>query len=170
MQIRRLITALALLAVATPAAAQNQSVNSVKPLYDTVKGWIIASAEMVPEADYSFQPTPEVRNFGQLVGHVANASYMFCSGALGSQSPSQQNAEELTSKAQLVEAVKAAFAYCDEAYAMTDSKAMESVDFFNQTNTRLWVLNFNVAHDFEHYVNIVTYMRMKGLVPPSTGG
>lgn len=170
MQIRRLIPILALSAVATPAAAQNQAVNSVKPLYDQVKGWIIASAEKVPEADYSFKPTPEVRSFGQLVGHVANASYMFCSGALGSQSPSQQDLEELTSKAELVEAVKAAFAYCDEAYAMTDAKALESVDFFNQTNNRLWVLNFNVAHDFEHYGNMVTYMRLKGMVPPSSGG
>jgi uncharacterized damage-inducible protein DinB len=170
MKIRRLIPVLALVAIATPAAAQNQSVNSIKPLYDQVKGWIIASAEQVPEADYSFKPTPDVRSFGQLVGHVANANYMFCSGVLGTQSPSQQNAEELTAKARLVEAVKASFAYCDQAYAIADAKALETVTFFNQTNTRLWVLNFNVAHDFEHYGNIVTYMRLKGMVPPSTGG
>ena len=170
MQIRRLIPAIAVLAFASPAAAQNQSVNSVKPLYDMAKGWIIASAEKVPEEHYSFKPTPEVRSFGQLLGHVANASYMFCSGATGGSSPSSGDAEELTSKAELVAAVKAAFAYCDEAYAMTDATAMESVSFFQQTNTRLWVLAFNVSHDFEHYGNMVTYMRLKGIVPPSSAG
>jgi uncharacterized damage-inducible protein DinB len=169
MQIRRLIPVIAVLAFASPAAAQNQSVNSVKPLYDMAKGWIIASAEKVPEEHYSFKPTPEVRSFGQILGHVANASYMFCSGATGGSNPSSGDAEELTSKAELVAAVKAAFAYCDEAYAMTDARAMESVTFFQQTNTRLWVLAFNVSHDFEHYGNLVTYMRLKGIVPPSSG-
>jgi uncharacterized damage-inducible protein DinB len=170
MQIRRLIPVVAALAFASPAAAQSQTVNSVKPLFDQIKGWIIASAEKVSEADYSFQPTPEVRTFGQLVGHVTDASYLFCSGAKGEASPSAGGAEALTSKAELVAAVKAAFAYCDSAYAMSDATAMESVEFFQQTNTRLWVLAFNVSHDFEHYGNMVTYMRMKGLVPPSSGG
>ena len=80
------------------------------------------------------------------------------------------NAEEMASKAELVEAVKASFAYCDKAYAMPESKAMEQTTFFGREGSRLWVLNFNVTHVAEHYGNLVTYMRLKGMVPPSSQG
>lgn len=170
MKLRPMLPVIAMLAIAAPAAAQNHMVGSVKPLYDQVKGWLIASAEQMPESNYSFQPTPEVRTFGQIIGHVADANYMFCSGATGMEAPSMGSAEELKTKAELVEAIKGAFTYCDRAYQMNDTRAMESTEFFGQTNTRLWVLAFNVSHDFEHYGNLVTYMRMKGMVPPSSQG
>ena len=151
------------------AAAQNQAgMAAVKPLYDTVKGWMISAVEQVPEEHFSFKPTPEVRSFGELMGHVANANYMFCSGATGEENPSSTNYEEVTSKADLVAGVKASFDYCDAAYQMTEAKALEQVTFFRQTGTRLWVLMFNVSHDMEHYGNVVTYMRLKGMVPPSS--
>jgi len=168
MPIRRLIPVVAALAFAAPAAAQNQAVNAVKPLYEQVRGWLIQSAEMFPEENYSFKPTPEVRSFGQIIGHVANASYMFCSTISGTESPSKQDAEKLMSKAELVGALKAAFAYCDKAYVMSDSKATERVTLLGTENTRLWAMAFNVSHDSEHYGNLVTYMRLKGMVPPSS--
>jgi len=158
---------------AAPASAQmsdGASLAPVRGLYETVRGYIIASAEQMPEADYSFKPTDEVRSFGEIIGHVANAGYLFCSAAAGEQSPSSTNAEELTGKAELVEAVKASFAYCDKAYHMDAGKSGESVTFFGAQHTRLSVLSFNMGHDFEHYGNLVTYMRLKGMVPPSSQG
>ena len=173
---KRMCMAVLLLAVPSPAAAQHGqtgAVAGVKGLYDTVKGYITRAADQVPEEHYAFKPTPEVRSTGALFGHITNANYMFCSTALGEQSPAQQNAEQLTSKAELVAALRASFAYCDRAYAMTDMKAAEPVQVFGRDATRLYALEFNMGHDFEHYGNIVTYMRLKGMVPPSsqpTGG
>ncbi len=176
-----MLSTLALILVPAAAVAQERhaagemehgaaGVNSIKPLYEQFRDWLIASAEQVPEELYSFQPTPEVRTFGKLIGHVASASYLFCSGALGEENPSGENFEELTSKARLVEELKKGFAYCDGAYEMAESKAMEETTFFGQQNTRLWVLNFNATHNAEHYGNIVTYMRINGMTPPSSQG
>ena len=169
---RNTLAALAALLVAAPAAAQmhhdDASLAGITGLYETVRGYVTAAAEQMPEEHYGFQPTPEVRSFGQLVGHVANASYMFCAGALGEQAPPTGNAEELTSKAELVSAVKAAFQYCDRAHRMDAMEAMETVQLFGATHSRLSALAFNMGHDFEHYGNMVTYMRIKGLVPPSS--
>jgi uncharacterized damage-inducible protein DinB len=159
------------LALATPASAQEQgggSVAGVKGLFDMVKGYITRSAEQMPEADFAFKPTPEVRSFGQLLGHIANSGYMFCSSALGETAPTKPDAETLTSKAQLVAALNESFAYCDRAYAMADARAGEPLTVFGRPATRLYALEFNMGHDFEHYGNIVTYMRLKGLVPPSS--
>jgi uncharacterized damage-inducible protein DinB len=172
---KRVWIPLVALVVATPASAQmsaadGASLAPVRGLYETVRGYIVASAEQMPEADYSFRPTAEVRSFGEIIGHVANAGYLFCSGATGEQSPSSSNAEELTSKAELVAALKASFAYCDKAYTMDGGMVDESVSFFGAQHTRLSVLAFNMGHDFEHYGNLVTYMRMKGMVPPSSQG
>jgi uncharacterized damage-inducible protein DinB len=141
---------------------------SIQPLYDQFKGWLIASAEQMPQEHYGFKPSADVRNFGQIIGHVANASYMFCSAALGEAAPSMPNLEEVTAKAELVNGIKAAFAYCDKAYQIPEENAMESVTFFGREGSKLWVLNFNAMHDAEHYGNLVTYMRMKGMTPPSS--
>lgn len=153
-----------------PMQGHAGGVASVRPLYEMAKGWLVKSAEQMPEADYAFKPTPEVRSFGQLVGHVANASYFFCSTAKGETNPSAANDfEKTTSKAALIQALKDAFAYCDGAYQISDMKAMEEVSLMeNMKGSKLWVLMFNVAHDNEHYGNVVTYFRLKGMVPPSS--
>jgi uncharacterized damage-inducible protein DinB len=146
------------------------AVKSVAPLHDMVKGYLIAAAEQMPEAEYSYRPTEEVRTFGQIVGHVASALYMFCGTASGGTAQPPENFEERTTKAGLVEAIKMGFAACDAAYAMDDAKAMEELEFFGNTGTRLWVLTFNTTHSWEHYGNLVTYMRANGHVPPSSQG
>ncbi len=173
MQPRHLFFTLGLAALPLPAVAQQMEQHTmgmaaVRPLYQNVKGWLIASAEQMPEEHYSFRPTPDVRSFGELMGHVANANYMFCAGAAGEESPSSTDFEKAASKADLVAGIKAAFEYCDSTFQMPETTAMEETTFFGQTGSRLWVLMFNVAHDMEHYGNVVTYMRLKGLVPPSS--
>jgi uncharacterized damage-inducible protein DinB len=142
---------------------------SVAPLFETVKGYIIASAEQMPEDRYGYRPTPEVRTFGQIVGHVAMTQYWFCNAATG-QTQEPGNFEELTAKADLVAAITQAFDYCAGAYAMNDAMAMEEVDLWGETGTRVWVLTYNATHAWEHYGNLVTYMRANGMVPPSSQG
>lgn len=145
------------------------AVGSILPLYETVMGYIIASAEQVPEETLGYRPTPEVRTFGEIVGHVAMSQYWFCNGATG-QDEQPGNFEELTDKASLLEAIKTAHEYCGEAYAMADDMAMEELELWGETGTRLWVLSYNMAHAWEHYGNLVTYMRANGMVPPSSQG
>jgi uncharacterized damage-inducible protein DinB len=139
-----------------------------KGLYNQIKGNIVKAADKMPEANYSFKPTPEVRSFGEIIGHVADAQYLFCAAAKGETKDS--NIEKTkTSKADLTAALRDAFAYCDGAYdSMTDADAAKLVKFFGRDYAKIVVLSFNVAHSNEHYGNIVTYMRLKGLVPPSS--
>lgn len=140
-----------------------------KFLYTNIKNNLLRAAEKMPEDNYSFKPTPDVRSFGQLVGHVADAQYLFCSGVVGEKNPSPGVEKGKTAKADLVQAIKDGFAYCDKAYdGMTDSHAAQMIKFFGRDQTKMTILSFNTAHDNEHYGNMVTYMRLKGLVPPSS--
>lgn len=123
----------------------------------------------MPEENYSFKPTPEVRSFGQLVGHVADANYMFCSQATGDANPSKDIEKTKTTKADLVAAVKDAVAYCTKSFdSMTDAKGSEMVKLFNFNLARITLFSLNTAHTDEHYGNMVTYMRLKGIVPPTS--
>ena len=134
-----------------------------------LSGVVIAAAEKMPEANYSFKPVPEVRSFGQLVGHLADSQYYFCALAAGETKPPVDVEKTKTSKADLVAALKEAVGYCSKTYAaMTDSKGGEMVKLMNHDFARLTVLSGNTAHDYEHYGNMVTYMRMKGIVPPTS--
>jgi uncharacterized damage-inducible protein DinB len=155
--------------VASAQSGDNPLSASTKGLYGMAKGNLVRAAEKMPEENYAFKPTPEVRSFGQVVGHVADANYTFCSAVLEEASPSKGIEKSKTAKADLVQALKDSFAYCDKAYdGMTDAAAATKVKFFGSERPKLGVLDFNVVHDYEHYGNIVTYMRLKGIVPPSS--
>jgi uncharacterized damage-inducible protein DinB len=135
-----------------------------------VKKNIIRSAEKMAEENYAFQPTPEVRSFGAILGHLASTNFQWCSQAAGTENPSKTDFEKsVTSKPALVQALKDAFAYCDGVFAeMNDTRGAELVKFSGGDQARLGVLIVNTAHNFEHYGNLITYLRMKGLVPPSS--
>ena len=152
------------------AAQDNPMVATLKTQQALFAGNLVKSAAKVPEADYAFRPTPEVRSFGELVGHVANANYMICSMALGEKSPATADFEKtVKAKAELEKVLAGAIAYCDSAISkLTATSAMEEVKFFTGQTPRLGVFSFNNAHNMEHYGNMVTYMRMKNLVPPSS--
>jgi uncharacterized damage-inducible protein DinB len=140
-----------------------------KVIYGGLKGLLLRSAERMPEENYGFKPTDSVRTFGQVLGHVADSQYLFCSRVLGEKNPAPKVEETKTSKADLIAALKDAFAYCDKAYnGMTDSSSVQMVKLFGQDAPKLGVLNVNNAHGAEHYGNLVTYMRMKNIVPPSS--
>jgi uncharacterized damage-inducible protein DinB len=159
------------LAVSAGAQQANPITASVKSTHDTVRGYITRSAEQFPDDKYGFQATKEVRTFGQLLGHIANANYMICGTATGEKGPGVDIEKTATTKAQLQKALADSFAFCDKAFeAMTDARGAEMVKFFGGEQARLGVLAFNNAHNFEHYGNLVTYMRLNGMVPPSTAG
>jgi uncharacterized damage-inducible protein DinB len=137
--------------------------------YARVKTILIGAAEKMPEENYNFKPSEAVRSYGQIVGHVADAQYIFCSMALGEKNPELKIEQSKTSKAELVAALKEAVSYCDKAYdTMNDSAGAQMVKLFGMDMPKLGVLNINNMHDMEHYGNLVTYMRMKNIVPPTS--
>lgn len=168
---RSVLTVAALFMLGVPAAASAQAVTqSLQGLFNVTKTNILASAQMLDEELYAFRPTEDVRSMGELFAHIANAQYAFCSAAAGESSPATENFEQSrTTKAGIVEALELGFGYCDDVYAdMTDAKGAGAVTFFNGPNTSHGVLAFNSAHNYEHYGNLVTYMRLNGIVPPSS--
>jgi uncharacterized damage-inducible protein DinB len=154
---------------APAAPPANPITQSERGLYSFISHAVVSAAEKMPEENYSFKPTPEVRSFGQLVGHVADANYMFCAQASGETNPMKNIEKTKTTKADLVAAMKEAVAYCNTAFdGMTDAKGSQMVKFFSFNLAKLTLLSLNTAHTDEHYGNMVTYLRMKGIVPPTS--
>lgn len=150
----------------TPA---NPLVTVSKNIYGISKSDILRSVDKIPDDMWSFQPTKEVRTVAQLFAHIADAQYEFCGVAVEGKSVSKDIEKTLKTKAEIVPALNEAFAYCDAAYAkMTDANAAELSPFFGMKITKLGAMDFNTAHNMEHYGNLVTYMRIKGIVPPSS--
>lgn len=169
---RLVISAAGLCLISANALAQapaNTLTQATKAQFGFVKTVVAKTAEKVPESLYEFRPTPEVRTIAQLLGHIADAQFMMCSAAAGEKPPQSDIEKSMTTKAQLSKAVADANAYCDKVLdGMDDKKGAEIVQFFTGPMPRLSVLTFNVAHSYEHYGNLVTYMRLKGIVPPSS--
>jgi uncharacterized damage-inducible protein DinB len=164
--------AVALLLAPALVHAQNPWMASIKSQHDQAKGYILKTAEVIPENLYSFKATPEVRSIAQLLGHIADATNGICGGAGGGKAAPIGAEKSMTTKAQLTKALADAFATCDKVIAdMTDAQAAETTKFFiGGQSTRGMIVAFNTAHNFEHYGNLVTYMRLNKIVPPSTAG
>jgi uncharacterized damage-inducible protein DinB len=160
--------------LAAPALAQAQSpmMAAIKAQHDQVKGYLLKTADTIPENLYSYKPTPDVRSVAQLIGHIADATNSICGGAGGNKVAPLGAEKSMTTKAQLTKALADAFATCDKVIAgMDDTKAMETTKFFiGGQSTRGMIIAFNTAHNFEHYGNLVTYMRLNKIVPPSSAG
>jgi uncharacterized damage-inducible protein DinB len=142
----------------------------VRSDYQAVRDYFIRAAEEMPDSAYGFRPSPDVRTFGQQVAHVADDQYNLCAPAKGEirHAAYRQIETTLSTKAELLPALKAAFAYCDGAYdALTDAAGTTMVTS-GQGRTKFGMLNWNLWHTWEHYGNVVVYLRMNGLVPPSS--
>lgn len=151
------------------APAADAGVAAMRAQWQQVTAFVTAAAEELSEADYAYRPVETVRTFGQLVGHVAGSQYMMCAAALGEPARAEDEIEKsATTKAALVQALKASTAYCARAYAQPAAATAATVELFGQRQSRAQVLALNAVHNGEHYGNIITYMRMKGLVPPSS--
>ena len=160
---------LALAQDAPSAAPANPITASEKGFYMLVSGEVLAAAQKMPEENYSFKPTPDVRTFGQLVGHIADAQYSFCAAAIGGPNPMKDIEKTKTAKADLIASLKDAIASCNKTFAgMTDAQGSQMTKLMNYDLAKLTVLSVNTAHTDEHYGNMVTYLRLKGIVPPSS--
>jgi len=155
---------------ATVLAAQNNPFsNDARQQYSLIKGSLLKAAEKMPAENYSFRTVPEVRTFGEMIAHVADAGLMMCGVVKGEKVTA--NARGKTSKADLVAALKASFDYCDPVYAsMTDAAGAAQVKWFVFDMSKLGLLNWNISHDNEMYGIIGAFLRIKGLVPPSSEG
>jgi uncharacterized damage-inducible protein DinB len=168
---RKLFFGLALFPCAISAAsAQGASHTSdARALWKSTVANINIAADELSESMYAYRPTPDVRSFGELVAHVAGSQKMFCAMALGDKVPGEADVEKSAkTKAAIVAALKESNTYCERAYAQSDDAVKAQVDIFGQQQTRFYALVINATHDAEHYGNIVTYMRMNKLVPPSS--
>jgi uncharacterized damage-inducible protein DinB len=152
--------------VAAPIA--NPAVSGLKMPWSRVKDITVRAAEKTPEELYGFQPTPEVRTFGQLVGHLADSNVMLCSMALGERKEPGTVEKTKTTKADLVAALKESVAVCDRVFAQGDADLSKGIKLFGLDTTRFALTGLIIGHEFEHYGNMVTYMRIQGLVPPSS--
>jgi hypothetical protein len=152
-----------------PAQTANPLSTEAKQAYTGIKNNLLKMAEKMPEENYSFKATPEVRTFGQLVGHVADSQLRTCSAVNGtSKTP---GASSKTSKADLVAALKESIAECDTAYdSLTDATAPEMIKTARGQRSKLGALVGNTTHDNEEYGYMSVYLRLKGVVPPSSEG
>ncbi len=174
---------LILLVALTPIFALAQAGDSSNPMstwlrnaYMGNRNNIVRTAEKMPEENYGMRPGSqmEVRTFGQQVSHVATYNYLWCSQAKGEKNPSPGNLEKLTSKAEILSTLNAAFAYCDGVYnALTDASGTEMIDITQESgrqtrNLRMGLLTLNYGHNNEIYGSMVVYLRMKNIVPSAT--
>jgi len=174
-----LIVSLGVLAV--PLAAQTDAAANplsawLRTAYKNNLNSILRSAEKMPEEFYDLRPGPqqEVRTFGQQVGHLANYNFLWCSQAKLEKNPNGANLEKLATKAEFIKALNDAVAYCEGAYnALTDASGAETIDITTEggqsrKNLRMGLLILNYAHNNEIYGSMVSYMRMKSIVPPAS--
>src|SRR5579884_2454404 len=178
----RLFVAVSLLAI--PVIAQPGDASSANPLSSWLRGayernynTIVRTAEKMPEENYGMRPglQEEVRTFGQQVGHVANFNFLWCSQAKGEANPNAgKNLEKLATKAELMKALNDAFSYCEGVYnALTDASGAETIDITQENgrqtkSLRMALLMLNYGHNNEIYGSMVTYLRIKGIVPPAS--
>lgn len=152
--------------LAIHAQSSNPMSTELKAAYNSVKNNLLKSADKMPDDGYAFKPTPDIRSFAEVLDHVAAAQMHACGAVTGEQKP--VNAEA-ASKAEVTAALNAAFAECDKAYdALTDANAAEMIKTPRGERSRIGALAGNVAHDNEQYGILSVYMRLKGVVPPSS--
>ena len=152
-----------------PASAPTQApsvVDAIRQSYNVVKNNLLKAADKMPDDGYDFKPTPDVRSFGGWIAHVADAQ---TGGSRALGTPKTPSAGSKTTKADLVAALKDSFDTCDAAYAaLSDANANDPIQSFRGPTPRLAALAGNVAHDNECYGAIAVYLRLKGIVPPSS--
>ena len=153
----------------TPGTGVAPHVAILKSQAETIRSLVLRTAEKVPENLYEFKPTPDVRSLAGLLGHIADGNNLLCGLAGTGKTVVDQSNEKKTTRADLVAALKASYAACDQVFAETnDANASTPVDFFGQKQTRFGMLAVTNSHMWEHYGNLVTYMRLKNIVPPSS--
>jgi hypothetical protein len=160
---------LALAAAVCVQAQDNPFSADARQTYALVKSSLLKAADKMPAEDYAFRTTPQVRTFGEMIAHVADAQFLMC-GVVKGEHPTADTRSK-TAKADLVVALKASFDYCDPVYeSMTDAAGAAKVKWARWDMSKLGLLNWNISHDNEMYGIIGAFLRIKGIVPPSSEG
>lgn len=146
--------------------------------FNIFTNYLVMAAEMMPESSYGFRPTPDLRTFGEQINHATSTHYSFCNQTglpPGVQKQSAPTMRDVTSKAAIVKALRDSIAYCDRILAAaTEEWLMETLPAIGGPSSgqiraiRAHIFIYNVVHSAEDYGTITTYMRMQGVVPPST--
>lgn len=149
-------------APASPAAETLAAYNRVKPN-------VIKAAEKMPEADFQFKPTADIRTYARIVNHVTEAQFRTCSTLNGTKPDPKAVPSDTGTKAEILAGLKASFAECDKAYgALTDANITEPMSFGPAKRTRIGAAYGNISHDNEQYAELSTYLRLKGIAPPTS--
>ncbi len=147
-----------------PIAAPNPLTTTLSIFRSNMQDKIMKSADAMPESKYSYRPTKDVRSFAEILNHVADISYTLCSNAKGAANPATPTAK--VSKAEIIAYLKGSFDYCDGVYSgFTDAHLNDPADFFGVKTNKMFILTQVGNHDALHYGNLVTYLRLNGLVP-----
>jgi hypothetical protein len=156
------------------AQAPNALVSEAKFPWTVVRDNLLKMAEKMPAESYGFQPTPEIESFGQRMAHIAGANLFICQGVMGRQAAFSR--PKATSKPELIALLKQASTACDSAFdSLSDAAAMEKINSHlggpfppEPTRTKLATLNNLVRHSNEMYGYMCVYLRLKGIVPPTS--
>ncbi len=145
---------------------RNPLSSDIKQSYESVKSNLMRAAQKVPEDDFSFKPVPEVRSFGEVLQHAAMSKMRSCAAVSGGENQPPPKAE---GKAAISALLKQSFEVCDKAYdSLSDANATEIVKLPWGQKTKLGALAGIAMHDTEQYAILSVYMRLKGIVPPSS--
>jgi hypothetical protein len=147
-------------------------------IYNTVAGYIQRSLAMVPADKLAWQATPEVRSFARLFAHVTDDNNGACAAMAGvTPAPPRMDtgaapnwAADKMAKADLQKALDDSVVLCQKAFASLNQTTMMESAGGRGTRTKIGALIYNTSHINEHYGNLVTYLRLNGMVPPSSGG
>lgn len=151
-----------------PAPAPVGPAAEVQAYYNRMKLNVIKAADKMPDADYQFKPTPDIRTFARIVNHVTEAQQRTCSAMLGLMFDPKTVPSDTADKATIVAALRASFDVCDKAYAtLTDANIAEPVTVGQGKRSRIGIAWGNASHDNEQYAELSTYLRLKGIVPPT---
>ena len=159
-------------AAQAPTAGQKLSLaTNLQRAYTTLKGNLTQAAEKMPEANYGFKPAsdPDLRTYGQWIGHQADNQFINCATIKGVPNPNPaQSNEKKATKAELVKALAGAFAFCDGAISrLTDQSAVQMVKQGEGETARGAVVSALLSHGLESYGIVVVYLRAKGIAPPN---
>jgi uncharacterized damage-inducible protein DinB len=147
-----------------PTSAPNPLTTTLSIFRSNMQDKIMKSADQMPESKYSYRPTKDVRSFGEILNHLADISYTLCSNVKGEANPISATAK--VSKAEVKAYLKGSFDYCDGVYSgFTDAHLNDPADFFGVKTNKMFILTQLGNHDALHYGNLVTYLRINGLMP-----
>ncbi len=155
---------------AAPQASVTTVAGEVQGSYERIKPNVMKAADKMPPADYVYKPTPDIRTFARVVNHVTEAQFRSCGAMNGKdQNDWTKPPADTADKATIIDALKASFAECDKAFAsLTDANMSEMKPVGPVKRSRIGLAWGTVSHDNEQYATLALYLRLKGLVPPSS--